>query len=57
MPPGSIRDVAFSSDGRLIATAGDDGTARLWDAATGSPVGEPLRHTKPVTFVKRLYQE
>jgi hypothetical protein len=49
---GAVRSARFSSDGRRVVTAGADGTARVWDAATGAPVGQPLGHDGPVLFAE-----
>jgi WD40 repeat protein len=35
--------VAFSPDGKLLASADRDGTVRVSDPATSHPVGTPLR--------------
>src|SRR5262249_48548958 len=43
--------VAFSPDGQTILSGGDDKRARLWDAATGRPLGPPMRHDHGVISV------
>ena len=48
---GEVYGVAFSPDGRLLATASDDKTARLWDPATGEHLRTLTGHTDPVRGV------
>ncbi len=46
-----VSSVAFSPDGSRVATASLEYTARLWDAQTGAPLGEPMRHQGIVNSV------
>jgi serine/threonine protein kinase/WD40 repeat protein len=48
---GPVRSVAFREDGRVLATGSDDGSARLWDIATGVEIGPHLPHSGPVQVV------
>jgi WD40 repeat protein len=49
---GAVGSVAFSLDGTRIVSGSEDKTVRLWDAATGQALGQPLKgHTEPVYSV------
>lgn len=44
----SVSSVAFSPDGTRVVTASQDGTAQIWNAASGAAMLPPLRHGGPV---------
>jgi WD40 repeat protein/predicted Ser/Thr protein kinase len=48
---GPVCQAQFSADDRLLITAGEDGSARVWDLRAGQALGPPLRHAGPVTGV------
>jgi WD40 repeat protein len=48
----AVRSVAFSPDGRILASSGLDQTIILWDSATHRSLGQPLTgHTNDVNSV------
>ena len=49
---GPVRHAVFSADGKKVATASDDGTARLWDALTTLPLGKPMPHGQGVRWAE-----
>jgi WD40 repeat protein len=41
-----------SADGQRVVTASEDKTARVWDAATGKALGEPMKQQLVITTIK-----
>jgi WD40 repeat protein/tRNA A-37 threonylcarbamoyl transferase component Bud32 len=49
---GIVLSVQYSPDGARIATGGEDGTARIWDARTGALLTTITGHTDDVWMVR-----
>lgn len=48
---GSVRSVAWSPDGKRVASASDDKTVQVWDAADGGHLFTYMGHTSPMRSV------
>ncbi|KIO19338.1 hypothetical protein M407DRAFT_41233, partial [Tulasnella calospora MUT 4182] len=47
----AVQCIAFSNDGRLLASASSDRTATVWDVAAGTPIARIQGHPDGVTWV------
>jgi WD40 repeat protein len=48
---GAIHSIAFSPDGKAVASGGDDKVVRLWDVRTGKEVYRLQAHEGPVSHI------
>src|SRR5439155_27280427 len=46
-----VTAIAFSADGRTVASGHDNGKVRFWDTATQKFIGEIAAHPKPVSAI------
>ena len=49
---GYVLSIAFSRDGRLLATGTYEKSVQIWDVATGKPIGQPIPQPDMVNSVE-----
>ncbi|HZN64747.1 MAG TPA: serine/threonine-protein kinase [Tepidisphaeraceae bacterium] len=49
---GVVLSLAFSADGRLLATGTYEKSVQIWEAATGKPIGQPIAQPDMVNSVE-----
>ncbi|MCW3097883.1 MAG: tolB [Chthonomonadaceae bacterium] len=47
-----VNDIAYSRDGKIVVSASDDGSIRLWDAGNGALLKTIVGDTKGVTSIR-----
>jgi len=54
---GAVRSVAYSADGRLLASGSDDGTVRIWDMQTGGEAKAGLGNDQNLEMLWHLFSK
>ena len=47
-PASAVTSARFSPDGKWVVTASEDNPKRVWNAQTGQPTGQPMKHDSEV---------
>jgi WD40 repeat protein len=49
--PAQVESLAFSPDGKILASGGYDQIIRLWNTATGQPIGKWIGHNDAIRYL------
>ena len=49
--PGKVFNVAFTADGKILATSDYEGIVRFWNAETGAAISKPIDEEKGTSLI------